>query len=123
MCNVAVRPPGVYRGMRSTFLRAAALAWAALSLLLAVHWFAELGMVGFPDGYVTPFARATGPLLHLLASACLIQGLYFLCRALLGKGFGGARSWPANSDCGHTDGGADVDCLELPPFPDLQQCL
>ncbi|MBE1710401.1 MULTISPECIES: hypothetical protein [Mesorhizobium] len=74
--------------MRSTFLRAAALAWAALSLLLAVHWFAELGMVGFPDGYVTPFARATGPLLHLLASACLIQGLYFLCRALLGKGFG-----------------------------------
>ena len=74
--------------MRSTFLRAAALAWAALSLLLAVHWFAELGMVGFPDGHVTPFARATGPLLHLLASACLIQGLYFLCRALFGKGFG-----------------------------------
>jgi len=74
--------------MRSIFLRVAALAWAGLSLLLAMHWFVELGMVGFPDGHVTPFARATGPLLHLLASACLIQGLYFLCRALFGKGFG-----------------------------------
>lgn len=74
--------------MRSIVLRVAALAWAGLSLLLAVHWFVELGMVGFPDGHVTPFAGATGPLLHLLACACLIQGLYFLCRALVGKGFG-----------------------------------
>jgi hypothetical protein len=49
--------------MQSVFLRVAALAWAGLSLLLALHWFVELGMVGFPDGYVTPFARATGPLL------------------------------------------------------------
>ncbi|WP_322417058.1 hypothetical protein [Mesorhizobium huakuii] len=74
--------------MRSIFLRVAALAWAGLSLLLAARWFVELGMAGFPDGHVTPFARATGPLLHLLASACLIQGLYFLCRTLFGKGFG-----------------------------------
>ena len=63
--------------MRSIVLRVAALAWAGLSLRLAAHWFVELGMVGFPDGHVTPFARATGPLLHLLACACLIQGLYF----------------------------------------------
>ncbi|GLQ81775.1 hypothetical protein GCM10007881_52960 [Mesorhizobium huakuii] len=75
--------------MRSIFLRVAALAWAGLSLLLAARWFVELGMAGFPDGYVTPFARETGPLLHLLASACLIQGLYFLCRTLFGKEFGG----------------------------------
>lgn len=74
--------------MQSIVLRAAALAWAGLSLLLALHWFIELGMVGFPDGHVTPFAKTTGPLLHLLASACLIQGLYFLCRALFGKVFG-----------------------------------
>jgi len=74
--------------MRSIFLRVAALAWAGLSLLLAARWFVELGMAGFPDGHVTPFARATGPLLHLLASACLIQGLYFLCRTLFGKEFG-----------------------------------
>ena len=74
--------------MQSVILRVAALAWAGLSLLLALQWFVDLGMVGFPDGYVTPFARATGPLLHILATACLIQGLYFLCRGLFGKGFG-----------------------------------
>lgn len=71
-----------------SFLRVAALAWAGLSLLLALHWFVDLGMVGFPDGYITPFARATGPLLHMFAAACLIQGLYFLYRALFGKRFG-----------------------------------
>lgn len=74
--------------MQSVFLRVAVLAWAGLSLLLAALWFVDLGMVGFPDGYVTPFARATGPLLHTLATACLIQGLYFLCRGLFGRGFG-----------------------------------
>lgn len=74
--------------MQSVFLRVAALAWAGLSLLLALHWSVELGMVGFPDGSVTPFARATGPLLHVLATGCLAQGLYFLCRGLFGKGFG-----------------------------------
>ncbi|PZV34240.1 hypothetical protein [Mesorhizobium kowhaii] len=74
--------------MQSVVLRVAVLGWAGLSLLLALHWFVELGMVGFPDGYVTPFARATGPLLHILATACLMQGLYFLYRGLFGKGFG-----------------------------------
>lgn len=74
--------------MQSVFLRVAVLAWAGLSLLLAALWFVDLGMVGFPDDYVTPFARATGPLLHTLATACLIQGLYFLCRGLFGRGFG-----------------------------------
>ena len=74
--------------MQSVILRVALLAWAGLSLLLALHWFVDLGMVGFPDGYVTPFARATDPLLHILATACLAQGLYFLWRGLFGKGFG-----------------------------------
>ncbi|TGQ74989.1 hypothetical protein EN829_005615 [Mesorhizobium sp. M00.F.Ca.ET.186.01.1.1] len=74
--------------MQSVFLRMAALAWAALSLLLALDWFVELGMVGFPDGHVTPFARTTGPLLHALAAACLVQGLYFLFKGLFGKRFG-----------------------------------
>lgn len=73
--------------MQSVILRVALLAWAGLSLLLALHWFVDLGMVGFPDGYVTPFARATGPLLHILATACLMQGLYFLYRGVFGKGF------------------------------------
>ncbi|WP_245472860.1 hypothetical protein [Mesorhizobium sp. M7A.F.Ca.MR.148.00.0.0] len=83
--------------MQPVFLRVAALAWAGLSLLLALHWFVELGMVGFPDGYVTPFARATGPLLHILATACLGQGL---------RG---------------PDSGACADRQELPAFPDMQQ--
>jgi hypothetical protein len=74
--------------MQSVFLRVAVLAWAGLSLLLALHWFIDLGMVGFPDGYITPYARATGPLLHMLALACLLQSLYFLCRALFGEGSG-----------------------------------
>ena len=78
----------VDKGKQSVFLRLAVLAWAGLSLVLALHWFVDLGMVGFPDGYITPYARATGPLLHMFATACLIQGLYFLCRALFGKGFG-----------------------------------
>ena len=64
------------------------LIWATLSVLLAVHWFIDLGMLGFPDGYITPFARATSPLLHGLATACLAQGLYFLVGGLFGKGFG-----------------------------------
>ncbi|WP_245279039.1 hypothetical protein [Mesorhizobium loti] len=74
--------------MQSVFLRVAVVAWAGFSLLLALHWFIDLGMVGFPDGYITPYARATDPLLHTLAAACLAQGLYFLCRGILGRGFG-----------------------------------
>src|ERR1700712_3210049 len=74
--------------MQSVLLRVAVLAWAGFSLLLALHWFIDLGMVGFPDGYITPYARAAGPLLPMLAGACLVQGLYFLCRGILGKRFG-----------------------------------
>lgn len=74
--------------MKSVFLRLAVLAWAVLSLLLALRWFIDLGMVGFPDGYITPYARATGPFLHILAVACLIQGLYFLYMGFFGKRFG-----------------------------------
>jgi len=58
------------------------------SVLLSLHWFVELGMLGFPDGYISPFARTTSPLLHGLAAACLAQGLYFLARGLFGRGLG-----------------------------------
>ena len=74
--------------MQSVFLRVTVLAWAGISLLLSLHWFIDLGMVGFPDGYITPYARATGPLLRMLVLASLLQGLCFLCRALFGKGSG-----------------------------------
>ncbi|MEO5757882.1 MAG: hypothetical protein ABIQ51_13620 [Mesorhizobium sp.] len=74
--------------MRSVFIRGTAIVWAGLSILLAVHWLIDLGMLGFPDGYITPFARATSPLLHGLAIACLAQGLYFFVRGLIAKRFG-----------------------------------
>ncbi|QPC93076.1 hypothetical protein GA829_22255 [Mesorhizobium sp. INR15] len=69
--------------MQSVFIRGVVVAWSGLSTLLALHWLIELGMLGFPDGYITPFARATSPLLHGLAIACLAQGLYFFVRGLI----------------------------------------
>ena len=63
---------------QTPFTRVAALAWAGLSILLALQWSMDLGMVGFPDGYITPFAKATSSLLGVLTAACMAQGLYFL---------------------------------------------
>jgi hypothetical protein len=66
-------------------LRAAAMAWGTLSLLLALQWFVDLGMSGFPDGYITPYAKATSMPLHILAGACMAQGLYFLAKGAIGR--------------------------------------
>jgi hypothetical protein len=68
-------------------IRAVLFLWGCLSCLLALQWLLDLGMVGFPDGYITPYARATGTLLHVLVWACMAQSLYFVCRALIGKRF------------------------------------
>ncbi|MGX5841947.1 hypothetical protein ACWGTI_14605 [Mesorhizobium sp. ArgA1] len=73
---------------KSVGVRATLVLWACLSCLLALQWLVDLGMVGFPDGYVTPYARATSTLLHVLVWACLAQSLYFACRAVFGKRFG-----------------------------------
>jgi hypothetical protein len=67
-------------------LRAIAIAWGAFSLYLAAQWFIDLGMVGFPDGYITPYAKATDLPLHILAWACTVQGVYFLARGVFAKG-------------------------------------
>ncbi|ESY57529.1 MULTISPECIES: hypothetical protein [unclassified Mesorhizobium] len=67
--------------------RVALFLWACLSCVLALQWLVDLGMVGFPDGYITPYAQATSTLLHVLVWACLAQSLYFACRALFGKRF------------------------------------
>jgi hypothetical protein len=72
---------------RTLVIRAAVVLWACLSCLLALQWFVDLGMLGFPDGYITPYARATSTLLRILAWAGVAQGLYFLCRGLFGKRF------------------------------------
>ncbi|TRD00550.1 hypothetical protein FJV76_03905 [Mesorhizobium sp. WSM4303] len=72
---------------KSLGVRATLVLWACLSCLLALQWLVDLGMVGFPDGYITPYARATSTLLHVLVWASLAQSLYFACRALFGKRF------------------------------------
>jgi hypothetical protein len=70
---------------KSLGIRATLVLWACLSGLLALQWLVDLGMVGFPDGYITPYARATSTLLHVLVWACLAQSLYFIWQALSGK--------------------------------------
>jgi len=59
--------------------------WGVLCILLALQWFIELGMSGFPDGYISPYARATSLPLHILATACLTQGVYFLIGGAIGR--------------------------------------
>lgn len=72
--------------MQNTFvIRAPILLWACLSCLLGLQCLVDLGMLGFPDGYITPYAKATSELLRILAWACVAQSLYFLCRGLFGK--------------------------------------
>jgi hypothetical protein len=73
------------RTKASRWLRAVASAWGALSLYLAATWSIDLGMVGFPDGYITPYARATSTPLHVLAAACALQALCFLAWGALGR--------------------------------------
>ena len=83
--TLPVRPPSASRKMGSLSLRLAAVAWGALCLLLALQWFVELGMSGFPDGYISPYARATSVPLHVLAWACAAQGLYFFAKGVVSR--------------------------------------
>ncbi|MER9245752.1 hypothetical protein [Mesorhizobium sp. M0590] len=70
---------------QTLFTRTTALVWSALSVILALQWSMDLGMSGFPDGYITPFARATSTLLGILTAACMAQGLYFFLAGVLGR--------------------------------------
>jgi hypothetical protein len=70
---------------QALFTRAIALLWAGLSVVLALQWSRDLSMLGFPDGYISPFASATRTLLSSLTAACLAQGLYFFLTGLFGK--------------------------------------
>ncbi|MER8768042.1 hypothetical protein NKJ70_11685 [Mesorhizobium sp. M0092] len=67
------------------FTRTTAFVWAALSVVLALKWSMDLGMLGFPDGYTTPFERATSTLLGILTVACVAQGLYFFLAGVFGR--------------------------------------
>ena len=78
--------PAASEGSKQTLIaRTAALVWAGLSIVLALQWSMELSMVGFPDDYITPLARATSPLLGILTASCMAQGLYFCFTGLFGK--------------------------------------
>ncbi|MCP9230406.1 MULTISPECIES: hypothetical protein [unclassified Mesorhizobium] len=70
---------------QTLFTRTTALVWSALSVMLALQWSMDLGMSGFPDGYITPFARATSTLLGILTAACMAQGLYFFLAGAFGR--------------------------------------
>ncbi|MER9963063.1 hypothetical protein NKJ72_19240 [Mesorhizobium sp. M0045] len=70
---------------QTLFTRMTALVWSALSVMLALQWSMDLGMSGFPDGYITPFARATSTFLGILTAACMAQGLYFFLAGAFGR--------------------------------------
>ena len=44
--------------------------------------FVELSMKGFPDGYISPYARETAIPMQILAWLLVAQSLYFLVRGL-----------------------------------------
>ena len=73
------------RKIGSLSLRVVAIGWGALCVLLALQWFVDLGMSGFPDGYISPYARATSVPLHVLAWACMAQGLYFIVKGVVSR--------------------------------------
>jgi hypothetical protein len=56
----------------------AAMAAAGLSLLLSLP-------PGFPDGYITPYDRATGPWVTVLTYAMLVAGIFTLAAAAFAK--------------------------------------
>ena len=59
-------------------LRITCVGWGLLSLLLALIWFTNLSMLGFPDGYITPYDTATLKLQEVLTWLVVAQAVYFL---------------------------------------------
>ena len=66
-------------------MRIASVAWGLLSLLLAFMCFTALSMLGFPDGYITPYDIATRQLKEVMNWLIVAQGLYSLCKGLVGR--------------------------------------
>jgi len=67
-------------------LRLTALAWGLISLLLAFMLFTNLSMLGFPDGYISPYDIATRQLQEIMAWLVVAQGGYFLVIGVVAKG-------------------------------------
>jgi hypothetical protein len=72
--------------MTSTLtVRFASIAWGLLSLWLAFMCFISLSMLGFPDGYISPYDIATKPFQEIMAWLVVAQGAYFLITGLISK--------------------------------------
>jgi len=72
--------------MSSTYtLRFVSIAWGLTSLLFAFMCFTSLSMLGFPDGYITPYDIATKQLQEFMAWLVVAQGAYFLITGLVSK--------------------------------------
>lgn len=68
-----------------TLLRLTSVAWGLLSLLLAFMLFTNLSMLGFPDGYISPYDTATRQLQEVMAWLVVAQGAYFLVIGVIAK--------------------------------------
>jgi len=66
-------------------LRIASVGWGLLTLFLAFTRFTSLSMLGFPDGYITPYDTATKSLQEVMAWLVVVQATYFLFAGFLGK--------------------------------------
>ncbi|MCG7393893.1 hypothetical protein MHY87_13360 [Microvirga sp. ACRRW] len=60
------------------FIRIIAILWALFSFAVGFLNMFQLGMMGFPDGYRSPYARDIEWIAEILILACYAQGLYFL---------------------------------------------
>ncbi|HEY0034114.1 MAG TPA: hypothetical protein VGB81_12685 [Devosia sp.] len=69
----------------AAILKMIAAGWAIASLFLAFFLFTNLSMLGFPDGYITPYDTSTKQLLEILMWVLVAQAVYFLFRGFTGK--------------------------------------
>jgi uncharacterized membrane protein len=67
-------------------LRLTYVTWGLLCLLLAFIRFTDISMLGFPDGYISPYDTATKQLQEVLAWLVVAQGAYFLLIGVAARG-------------------------------------
>lgn len=65
-------------------IRLLALAWALFSFVLACQHLTELSMLGFPDGYISPYDIETKLPMEVLSWLIAVQGACFLLLGLIG---------------------------------------
>lgn len=66
-------------------LRLLCIAWALFLFFLAFWCFTTLSMLGFPDGYISPYDLETKSVQEALAWLVVAQGAYFLLVGLASR--------------------------------------